>query len=299
MKKFLSLSLLSLLAPTLSWACPSIQGVPDYNCDGKLRITVLGDSLVSGVGDTALKGKGGWVARSAARFPSIRFDNFGKPGLRSKELLTQIDNVVRRDKDAALKESLLNADIVVLDLGRNDRWLFGLPLATYRNLKRASATIKNYTNAQTGLSPIVVTAVLMLPNRGSQGPWVKALNAIILKGNTRTDPSDLRFDLVSKRLLGADQIHPTSAGYKALASTFITYLTRKLPAKMRALQVDTDRDGIPDIIERVKFNTLPDSADSDGDGFSDWQEIFVMHTDPLVNGAPTPTPEPTVVPTPA
>src|SRR5690606_39037339 len=102
---------------------------------------------------------------------------------------------------------------VVLDLGRNDRWLFGPPIETFRNLKRAVTQIKKYTKDSAGLSPLIVTAVMMLPNRGSQGPWVKELNGYILRSNTLQDPSDLRFDLVSKRLLSKDQIHPTPQGY--------------------------------------------------------------------------------------
>jgi len=129
---------------------------------------------------------------------------------------------------------------------------------------------------------MVVIATIMLPNRGSQAPWVKEFNGIIIRNNKRTDPTDLRFDLVSKRLLSADQLHPTSQGYEALAKTFVNYLLKKLPGKMRALRPDTDNDGLPDIIETAKYNTLPDVADTDNDGKSDGDEVFVFRTDPLV-----------------
>jgi lysophospholipase L1-like esterase len=38
----------------------------------------------------------------------------------------------------------------------------------------------------------------------------------------------LRFDIVSKRLLSADQLHPTSIGYDELAKTFIAYVKKVL-----------------------------------------------------------------------
>ena len=43
--------------------CPSIQGYIDWNCDGQLKITGLGDSIVSGKGDTDNGEKGGYLLR--------------------------------------------------------------------------------------------------------------------------------------------------------------------------------------------------------------------------------------------
>jgi hypothetical protein len=111
---------------------------------------------------------------------------------------------------------------------------------------------------------------------------VKELNTIILRGNSVNTPNDLRFDLISKRLLSSDQIHPTSAGYAALAKTFISYLTRKLPAKVRAFQVDSDGDLIADVVETFKFGTSTTLADTDSDGKSDYEELFTLLTNPLV-----------------
>jgi lysophospholipase L1-like esterase len=70
---------------------------------------------------------------------------------------------------------------------------------------------------------------LLLPNRGSQGPWVKELNEIILESHTTAHPADLRFDQVSKRLLSPDSIHPTSKGYAAISKVFISYLKHEYP----------------------------------------------------------------------
>lgn len=43
---------------------------------------------------------------------------------------------------------------------------------------------------------------------------------------------------------------------------------------------DQDFDGIPDVGEAA-YKTDPASADTDGDGLTDWQEISIYKTDPL------------------
>ena len=45
--------------------------------------------------------------------------------------------------------------------------------------------------------------------------------------------------------------------------------------------LDTDEDGIPDIYEK-EFGTDPNKADTDDDGLTDYEEIYLTDTDPLV-----------------
>ncbi len=263
-------------------ACPTVGGLPDYNCDEKVDIAVLGDSLVYGFGDTKNKNRGGYVLRTQKKFSHVKFNNFGVQGQRTMQLLDDLEDAFSgKAEDRDLYEALLEADVVFLDLGRNDRWLFGTPSATFRNLKRISSFIKKNVSEKTGIAPLVITAVLMLPNRGSQGPWVKELDQLILRSNSKNAPADLRFDLVSKRLIGTDQIHPTSEGYNALAKTFISYLSKNLLKKVAALRPDADHDGVYDYFEINRFGTDPARIDSDGDGFSDQNEIFSLGTNPL------------------
>ena len=275
--KYLLFSISSLVLIDTSYACPKINNIPDFNCDQKLVVTVLGDSLGSGFGDTKNRNMGGYVLRAKKKFPNVTFINLSKKGLRTFELKSTIEsafNETDETKVNSYKESLLKSDYVFLDLGRNDRWLFIEPNETLQNLTTISKTIKSEVKKLTGLSPLVITPALMLPNRGSQGPWVKALNALITKTNSLEKPADLRFDLVSKRLLASDQIHPTSKGYDELAKKFITYLRVKLSKKVQKLHPDTDTDGIADIFETLKFNTSPLAIDTDSDGTTDYTEIF-------------------------
>lgn len=280
--KFLGVSCLSVAISSQALACPDISKIPDFNCDGKLQISIIGDSLVYGIGDTKNENKGGYVLRASKALPKINFVNLGVPGMRTRELLLLLAGAYKDGTDPETKLAIDEADIVILDVGRNDRWLFGTPGEAYRNLKRARTIIKKEVTKVKGLPPLVVTAVMMLPNRGSQGPWMKDLNSIILKKNNAKDPSDLRFDLVSKRLLSSDQIHPTPAGYTSLASTLVKYLTKKLPSRMRAQRPDSDKDDVPDVLEVNVFGTDPSLPDTDGDSRSDGDELFIGHTDPLI-----------------
>jgi lysophospholipase L1-like esterase len=254
---------------TSTYACPAVGRLPDFNCDGEAVIAVIGDSLVYGVGDTAHNNAGGYILRAQEKFPEATLLNFGVPGLRTAPLLKNLKKAFTSPSTSQLAQGLLRADLVIFDVGRNDRWLFGLPAATLRNIKRARSLVESGVIAQTGFSPLVVTAVMMLPNRGSQGPWVQALNTLIAKANSYLFPADLRFDKVSKRLLSLDRIHPTSKGYTALATVLTRYLLDTYPLHVTDLRPDEDTDGLYDVFEPIRYGTDPTNPDSDGDGIQD------------------------------
>ena len=281
MREKLMAAVVACFVPLTVLACTAEDGIPDYNCDGKVVVSVIGDSLAYGFGDTVNGNQGGYVLRTSRKFPEIKFHNLGVQGLKTFQLLSKLRRVFKDDSDIEYREDLLESDVVILDLGRNDRWLFGEPAATYRNLKRAASNIVGEVLKRADSAPLVVKAVLMLPNRGSQGPWVKALNELILNSNSLNYPADLRFDLVSKRLLSSDQIHPTPAGYVKLAQTLVSYLKKPLTSKIKKLRVDTDSDKVPDYFETNRYGTDPQSADTDGDGVGDGDELFLHFTDPL------------------
>ena len=263
-------------------ACPLISDIPDFNCDGKIVVTVLGDSLVYGFGDTRNGNQGGYVLRAQKKLKDITIHNLGIQGLKTGGLSAIVVAAFKgKKKFKDFKTDLLESDYVVLDLGRNDRWDFGEPSATQKRLKEIRASIRKQVAKADGTPPLVITAVLMLPNRGSQGPWVKVLDKLILDSDTTSAPADLRFDLVSKRLLSDDQIHPTPKGYDALSRQFTRYLTQILPDHALALRPDLDSDGIFDAFESSLFGTDPTKTDTDGDGKSDGYEVFTSETDPL------------------
>ena len=216
--------LLCLCDPAL--ACPRIDGVPDHNCDGKVEIVVMGDSLAYGFGDTQNRNKGGYVLRAARTLRNVTFINFAKRGAFTKDVLSILSNAFTKHTLPEVESALANADYVIIDVGRNDRWLFKPVIASYRNVKRAVSMIERGAIDLEKIPPVIIPAVLMLPNRGAQAPWVVEFNGYVRLGNRRSHIPDLRFDLVSKYLLSEDQIHPTSKGYAALSRVFVNFLKK-------------------------------------------------------------------------
>lgn len=252
-------------------ACPSVAGIPDVNCDGDARVAVVGDSVVFGIGDTVNGNRGGYVRRMARKFPGVWFDNLGRPGEEAKRLITVIEDAFAGTGDTEFASALTRADIVILDIGRNDWWNFGPAIATWRNLKRVRELIQLKVEGVTGHKPFVVTAQLMGANRTGQGAWVAELVRIIAANNKSAAPTDLRFNSVSKKFLG-DRVHPTSLGYDALAKVLALYLKVTLPKHVAIFRRDLDEDGLYDEYEAEKFGTNPEKPDTDEDGILDGED---------------------------
>lgn len=252
-------------------ACPRVAGLPDLNCDGSAAIAVLGDSLVYGIGDSIHGNRGGYVLRAQDRFPQATFYNLGQGGNRAKRLVRELGEAFKGSSNTALATHLKGSDVVFLDLGRNDWWDFKPALATWRDLKRCREIIQNNITATTGHAPLVITAQMVLANRTGQGTWVLDLNNIIKQKSSSVAPGDLRFNVMSKRLL-ADRVHPTPAGYDVLTKILVSYLQDTLPRHAKSFRSDSDGDGLYDEFEQEKFGTDPHNADTDGDGTEDGRD---------------------------
>lgn len=269
----LALALSLSFVPTHAHACPSVANVPDINCDGAARIAIVGDSVVYGVGDTINGGKGGYVLRVAKKFPDATFDNLGTPGEEARRVIGVIEDSFAGTGDATFASSLTQADVVILDIGRNDWWKFRPANGTWRNIKRVREIIQNEVNKVVGHKPLVVTAQIMGANRTGQGTWVTQLNALIAASSKPTAPADLKFNSVSKKLL-IDRVHPGPLGYEQLAKVLSQYLTSTLPKHVAVFRQDADNDGLYDEYEAEKFGTSPLDPDSDDDGILDGEETI-------------------------
>jgi lysophospholipase L1-like esterase len=259
-------------------ACPRVGRLSDFNCNGSVDIVMLGDSLVSGVGDT--KVEGGYVSRAQAKLPEAKLYNFGIPGQRALDLVQQLEKAFAGKRDRRLVKAIQKADVIFLDIGRNDKWMNVPALATYRNLKRVRSLIDEHVTAKTGHHPLIVTAVLMYPDRRVQEPWIRDLDDLIVRSNSSINPADLRFDAVSKHLLSADRIHPTATGYKAMAKILVDYLLTNYIKHSKILRRDRDKDRLFDEYEKEKFHTDPVDPDTDHDSVKDGVDAAPL--DPLV-----------------
>jgi len=272
MKRLISLLLaLSTFCSSAAFSCPRVAGLPDVNCDGSAKIAVLGDSVVYGTGDTINGGKGGYVQRISKSFPRATFFNLGAPGSQVRRQIISVEESFAGKRDSSLATTLASADVVILDLGRNDWWKFGPAIATWRDLKRLRKVIQSKVFRVTGHKPFVVTAQLMGANRAEQAAWVIELNKHIAAHNSPSAPTDLRFNVVNKRLL-IDHVHPSPVGYDEIAKILRLYLRIILPKRIALFRPDTDRDGLYDEFEESKFGTSPNDPDTDDDGLFDGED---------------------------
>lgn len=93
----------------------AVQETMDFFANNEARVVAIGDSLTQGVGDET--GNGGYVGMLETALNSdetiVEFENYGKRGRRSDQLLKYLD-------DPKIKTSISDADIVLITIGAND-----------------------------------------------------------------------------------------------------------------------------------------------------------------------------------
>ncbi|QKY70547.1 SGNH/GDSL hydrolase family protein [Lentibacillus sp. CBA3610] len=93
----------------------AVQRTIDFFTNRDAHITAIGDSLTQGVGDDVVDG--GYIGildnRINEQSQLVSFDNYGKRGNRSNQLLNRL-------KDPEIEQSIENADMVLITVGAND-----------------------------------------------------------------------------------------------------------------------------------------------------------------------------------
>lgn len=273
-----------MLAPSMAFGCPDIDGLVDVNCDRELVIVAFGNSITHGVGDEAVLG--GYPGRLSALLPHATIYNYGVPGERTPTGRTRIKTVFG---------VIANADYTLILEGVNDYWISGYsPNSTLSNL-----TDMVHTAQRTGALTLLGT--LAAVRRPNQKPWVSSVNSRI-KPYTSIDYYSL-----GEQIIGGDLLHPNAAGYQQMATLSSLSLMRVSAANRPA---DTDGDGLYDYMETKLGSDLftkdsdkdglldgedygsggsPILVDSDNDGISDYNEVKVYGSNPgdARPGAPT------------
>lgn len=261
-------------------ACPSKRGLIDWNCDGQIKVVVVGDSIVYGRGDLDNNNRGGWVKRlgPALRLPAAR--NLGVPGITSSRLYSRLARKLRNPNDP-LRVQAIDADVFIVAVGTNDFFDHGDPSLTAREIKRIVSLARKRLGSNGHVTPYVLVAKLTPTTRGFQRSFIENVNRLLARYRSEALPSHLRFDLMSEDFVSFDGIHPISSGYEQLSTIAAQYLKREGTSAMRSKRPDSDRDGVFNLFERTRFMTDHTAADTDGDGLTDGKEIFTYGTDPL------------------
>lgn len=271
--------LITALCPHQGFACPTIGGLVDYNCDERLKIVFTGDSIVYGIGDTERGNVGGYVERVAETLPEVKIDSIGVPGITTSRLLSDYKRNISLRK---VRRRVRGADYVFIDLGRNDYWQRYPASAAVRNIRRLARFLEHQIGRFSAGEPLVFLSVLLPTSRPFQEPFINEIN----RGIQRLSPAKFhlgpRFDRLSPQVLSEDGLHPTSAGYAMVAKKTVRFIKRQAQQTALELRPDSDQDGIYDFFEVWRFGTSPELVDTDGDGFTDAEEIFVFGSDPVI-----------------
>ncbi len=264
-----------------AFACPLIGELIDFNCDGRHTITATGDSIVFGVGDELHENRGGYMQRLETLFPTSELHSLGYPGITTAQLLRFYKRLFKTRPEGPEALSIGTADILIIDVGRNDYFNRNSSTLTVTTIRRLVSFLTTETKKRFGFSPLIVTTILTPTAREFDKGFVEQVNMVALK--TRTNkylPAYLRFDLMSPALLSDDGLHPSSAGFDLLGILAEEYIRDDAQRRSSALRRDGDNDGIFDLFEKIRYGTSTQLADSDGDLLSDGEEVFKYGTDP-------------------
>lgn len=245
-----------LLLPGVGAACPSINGLEDINCDGVIKIAVLGDSIT--VGEQDDHPFGGYPRRlKESHFRRARVVRVNKSGATSLNFFQFVrDSIPNRRK-------IRNADYSIILIGINDFFVERPPSEIEDNIKLLQKLLKRI-----GVQKRLVGFLLPLRGKDEQQLYATEVNADL------ANFAQIHFDYINSATeISSDGIHPNAIGYDTMAEIAADAL-RAASEEAQQTQRDTDGDGIPNFYEKYRFFTDPENPDTDNDSIDDCREFF-------------------------
>lgn len=215
------------------------QEVPESFVSEELNVVAAGDSLTQGVGDST--GTGGYVPYLQKLFQqeqgigTVTINNYGVKGNRTDQLLKKI-------KSAEVKQSISDADMVILTIGGNDIMKVVRDHISNLQLDDFTPQMKTFeTNLYNVLREIrkdnQQAAIVLVGVYNPFTKWfadVDEMNDIVTEWN-RTGENILTlydntyfvaieqiFSDSTENLLYTDYFHPNDKGYKLIADEIYT-----------------------------------------------------------------------------
>ncbi|MBS4194425.1 SGNH/GDSL hydrolase family protein [Lederbergia citri] len=251
-KKYITFFIVSILILSGCSAPYSKQGIHIINREEKqmppadfmplkVNIVSIGDSLTQGVGD--IEEKGGYVPYLKSKLESNRsikeanFNNFGVKGNRTDQLLNRL-------KQEKIKNSIKDANIVIITIGGNDvmevfkKNLMGLHVKMFLDAEKGYSerlteiidTIISYNNdAEIYLVGIYNPFIRWFSDLKEMddivNSWNQSSTTVIGKYNQTTfvPVADI-FQNQEENLLYTDYFHPNNEGYNLMAARIYDYL---------------------------------------------------------------------------
>ena len=236
-------TLLILVASPLSLCAEEKLPFPidSINCDSEVVVSVIGDSIVEGAGDTENGGKGGYVKRLDQTFRGVTFANYGKYGYTTAEILAFTRSILRSDRKAG--RILRSSDLVIIDAGRNDWKTHKDPLRTVRTLQALVRVLRRFTTAE------VLVSTNLPTNKESQSSFVKSINRAMRQATGNDFQVAIRFDKIPSSVLSADDIHPSSSGFEVITEFLVKFFTNRFLPYVAHRTLDSDLNGVTDWCE--------------------------------------------------
>ncbi len=271
----------SLFVSTPTWSCPRTgsEMLTDVNCDLVGKVSIAGDSIVFGVGDSVNGGKGGFTKRLDNAFNG-NVTNLGKPGATVKQFQRILSKRLRKPT-SSFYTKIIEADIVIFYLITNNYWdrlPVSFAIRDMRKLVKFTRKKLKEINSS-GIPPEIFVSTLNITDRDFQIKYIQEANKQLMKYKSKNLPTQIFFHRI-KRMKYEDQLHPSSSGYDKMAAYLIrrfsklsTFAEKKFP--------DDDLDNIYNFFEINKYGTDPSLFDTDGDGIGDGTELFENATNPL------------------
>ncbi|WP_112182264.1 MULTISPECIES: SGNH/GDSL hydrolase family protein [Paraliobacillus] len=209
------------------------------------KVVAIGDSLTQGVGDAA--DNDGYVGRIEDAFSNeeqrVSFDNYGKRGNRSDQLLKRLE-------DKEIRASLEEADMVLLTIGAND--IMKVVKSNFMNLNEEPFIAERLAYEQRlqetfdimlDLSPDAEIYLIGFFNP-FEGYFddIEELDGILSDFNntgqelttenqqTHFIPTNDLFQIDDVDLLADDNFHPNATGYTLIAERVLTYIRPTIEA---------------------------------------------------------------------
>ncbi|WKZ57396.1 MAG: GDSL-type esterase/lipase family protein [Bdellovibrionota bacterium] len=281
MRKFLLLIIAIdvLTSISLASACPLIDGMVDYNCDGELKIAVTGDSIVRGTTDKeGTYRNAGWVFDLYKHFPNATVSNQGVPGTTSQRLRRQFMRNLQ--PGISTYRSMKSADYVIIEVGTNEYWNYQPVSETIQGITRLRDYLMEFYEGDGRGVPLFVVATLTQSKRSFQNPFLLEVSKQLMRRRQSLNVL-IPFHKLGTSIISKDLLHPSKTGYDRMAEFASEILLDKVLAQALANRPDADADGIYDQFEESLYGTDPTLADTDVDGVSDGEEVFTNGTDPL------------------
>jgi len=98
------------------------------------------------------------------------------PGITTSVLLRSFRSRLSTTKSNITKEKIFGADVVIIDVGRNDYWKHADANATVRNIARLASYFGHIIELANGHRPLLVVATLLPTTRLYQRPFIDSVN---------------------------------------------------------------------------------------------------------------------------